>query len=425
MKIEIESAWPRYPDYRIELIPCARTARVSVGGMVVAESDACLLVTETKHVDRLYFPEDSVRWELFTPTEHHTICPFKGQADYWTLTGSDPVEENVVWTYREPFTEVAGIEGHVCFYDDRLTVEWCERWPDGSEVSTRFPAWGDETELVRLIDVEPAGERRYIGPAYGDTPRNVVEGGQLLGEAIVAASKSVPGQRVTTATMIFSKAASFDLPVEVDVELLRGGRSFSTAEVRIQQDGSLRASALLLLDAGSPDLIRHAPPMPDVVGPEAAVPFDFGVTGRDLRVVDAAYDRDPDRLGPPELFVWARFRDAPARADLHAALLSQSTTHWTIAAAMRPHAGFGEALAHRSLSTGVMQVSIAFHDAVDVTDWLLYATHAIWSGRGLAQGQGQVFTRDGRLVASYSVQVMIREFATPPDEMGRDHRTAM
>jgi hypothetical protein len=45
---------------------------------------------------------------------------------------------------------------------------------------------------------------------------------------------------------------------------------------------------------------------------------------------------------------------------------------------------------------------------LDVTQWLLYSNPAIWAGKGLAQGQGQVFTQDGRLVASYSVQAMIR-----------------
>jgi acyl-CoA thioesterase II len=179
------------------------------------------------------------------------------------------------------------------------------------------------------------------------------------------------------------------------------------------------------MDAGADDAIRDVVVMPEVPGPEDAVPFDFGVTGRDLRVVDAAYDPDPDRVGPPEIHAWVRFRDPPADPVLHTALLAQSTTHWTIAAAMRPHAGFGEADAHRTRSTGVMQASVAFHDDVDVTEWLLYTNRAIWSGRGLAQGEGHVFTRDGRLVASYTAQVMVRDFVRTPEEMGKDYRTAM
>jgi acyl-CoA thioesterase II len=425
MSVERESAWERYPDHRIDIAAPETSGQVWAGDVLVAESDRCMLLTESKHVDRLYFPESDVRWELFAATDHHTTCPFKGDADYWSLTGTGPVEENVVWTYRRPAPQVAAIEGYVCFYQERLRVVLNERWPDGERVATRFPAWGDAAELVRLMDVESLGDRSFLGPAYGDTPRNVVEGGQLLGEAIVAASKSVPGQRVTSASMIFSKAASFDAPVDLDVDVLRGGRTFSTVEVRATQDGSFRSAALLLMNATTPSVIDYSAPMPDVPGPEDAVPFDFGVTGRDIRVVDGAYDPDPDRVGPAELYIWIRFKDAPAEPYLHAALVAQPTTHWTIAAAMRPHKGFGESMAHVSLSTGVMKTTIAFHDDVDVTDWLLYANPAIYAGQGLAQGEGRVYTQEGRLVASYSAQVMIRAFDAMPAAMGQDFKTAM
>jgi acyl-CoA thioesterase len=92
---------------------------------------------------------------------------------------------------------------------------------------------------------------------------------------------------------------------------------------------------------------------------------------------------------------------------------------------MRPHEGVSEAQAHVTLSTGILAATIAFHDEFDVSDWLLYANPALWAGRGLAQGEGHVFARDGRLVASYTVQAMIREFETPPGAMGKDYSDAM
>jgi acyl-CoA thioesterase len=251
----------------------------------------------------------------------------------------------------------------------------------------------------------------------------VVEGGQLLAEAIVATSKTVPEQRVTSASMVFIKAASFTAPIDLNVELLRKGRTFSTAEVRATQDDTLRGAAILLCDSGAPDVIGHVVAMPD---PSEAVPFEgFGMPGREIRVVDAAYDQDPNRVGPPEINAWVRFRDAPEQPYLNSALLAQSTTHWTIAAGMLPHAGFGEALAHRTLSTGIMKATVAFHEDVDVTDWLLYANRAFWAGRGLVQGDGHVFTQNGRLAASYVIQAMVREFERDPASMGHDSRTAM
>jgi acyl-CoA thioesterase len=120
-----------------------------------------------------------------------------------------------------------------------------------------------------------------------------------------------------------------------------------------------------------------------------------------------------------------RFADAPEQPYLHSALLAQSTTHWTIAAGMLPHRGFGEADAHRSLSTGIMKATVAFHEQVEVTDWLLYANRAFWSGRGLVQGDGHVYTREGKLAASYTIQAMVRGFERDPASMGRDDRTAM
>jgi len=425
----IESAWPKHPDYRIDLTPVDSTARVWFGDLLLAETNRALLLEETRHVDRLYIPHEDVRWEHLTFAEGmHTICPFKGQADYWDLTAVEPAETNIVWAYPEPFDEVAGIKGYVCFYQERTRIEIDEPWPGdppGYVRRRRFPVWGDAAELVRLMDVEPAGDARFLAPAYGQTTRNVVEGGQMLGEAIVAACKTVPGQRVTSAFMTFSKAAAHDQPQDLAVEVLRSGRTFSTVQVRVDQDGSFRGAALLLLGADAPDTIRSTAPMPDVPGPEEAAFLDMAVAGRELRIVDGAYDPDPDRIGPPEIYAWCRFRDDPGPQHLHAALLAQSTTHWTIAAAMRPHPGFGEARAHVDLSTGVMSCAIAFHDEVDVRDWLLYANPAIYAGRGLAQGEGRVYTRDGRLVANYSCQVMIRDFEKRPDQMGLDYSNAM
>ncbi|CAA0079442.1 Uncharacterised protein [Mycolicibacterium vanbaalenii] len=426
MESQIEPAWPAFPDYRIDIVPSRYRGQVWLGDVLLADSDRCLVVTETDHVDRLYFPDDSVRWQHFAPSRTTSVCPFKGLASYWDCTVGESTDRDLVWTYRHPMAEVAPLAGHVCFQYGIPRTSVLETWPDGSTVASDFPLWGDSAELLRLIDVEQLSPGRFVGPAHGPTRRNVVEGGQLLAEAIVATSKSLTDQRITSASMIFTKAASFDAPVELSVEVLRRGSTFSTTEVRVVQHDSLRAVGLLLADTGASDSIRDVAPMPEVPGPEEAVPFGgFGMPGREIRVVDAAYDPEPDRVAPPVIDVWTRFRDSPHRPDLQSALLAQSATHWTIAAGMLPHRGYGEAHAHSTLSTGIMKISIAFHDDADVGDWLLYRNHAFWSGRGLVQGDGRVYTRDGRLAASYTVQAMVRGFNKDPASMGHDGRTAM
>ncbi|HEX5267518.1 MAG TPA: DUF427 domain-containing protein [Acidimicrobiales bacterium] len=421
---EFESAWLRRPDYRIDVVPQRRRVRAWLGDVLLAESDSCLVVDEQDHLLRMYFPKADVRLDLFSATDHHTICPFKGEAEYWTLTASDPPLENVVWAYPTPLPETEAIRDHLCFYEDRVRVELVDDWPDGAVSVHRFPAWGDAADLLRLVDVQPGGEGRFSGPAY-PTPRNVVEGSQMLAQAIVAASKSVPGQRVTSAFMTYPKSASFDAPLEFHVEVLRRGRTFSTVEVRTYQDGVLRAPGLFLADSGARDVIRGQQEMPKVPGPEDAEPYDMRVTGRDLRIVDGAYSPDPDKVGPPEIYAWMRFRDDPGEQHLRDALLAQATGHWTIGAAMLPHPGFGEADAHVTLSTGIMSISIAFHDEAPLDQWFLYANPAIHAGGGLAQGDGRVFSQDGRLMASYSVQAMIRKFDQAPSTMGLDESNAM
>lgn len=422
----IESAWERYPDYRIDLVPVRGTARVWHGDVLLAESARALRLIETDHVERLYLPEDDVRTEILETNDHHTVCPFKGEADYWSLTEADSPVEDVFWTYRTPFPQVAGIEGHLGVYHEKVRVEIETRWEDPPAAAVaRFPAWGDEEDLVRLLDAQPEGPGRFVAPGYHERTRNVVEGGQLLGQALVAASKTVPGQRLVSAFVTFPKAAGFDRPVELSVEPLRMGRSFSTLSVRAEQGGAVVAPVLVLLGAQNEDVIRDTVAMPEVAGPEEAEPHEMGVIGRAVRVVDGAYSPDPDRTGPPELYAWLRFRDDPDEEYLRRALLVQATSHWTIAAAMRPHPGVGEAQAHVTLSTGIMSVAVAFHDDAPLDQWFLYANRATWSGSGLAQGEGRIFSQDGRLLVTYSVQAMIRRFVQDPSAMGKDYTSAM
>jgi acyl-CoA thioesterase-2 len=423
----IESAWESHPGYRIDLVVFPGVARAWHGDLLLAESTAALRVIETDHIERLYFPQADVRLDLFEENDHHTICPFKGEADYWTLTASDPPVEDVFWTYRDLFHEVAGLKDHLGVYHERVRVELETRWPDDVRAVTAspFPVWGDQADLVRLIDVQNDGPDRFVAPGYHERSRNVVEGGQLLAQSIVAASKAIPGQRVISAHATFPKAASFDDSIDLSLEVLRKGRSFSTVLVRAAQNGTLVSPGLVLMDSGSSDVLRQVTPMPAVPGPYESEPYEMRVTGRDLRIVDGAYSPDPERVGPPEMYAWVRFRENPEELYLRQALVAQASTHWTIAAAMRPHPGFGEAQAHETLSTGIMTVTISFHDDAPVNEWFLYANQAIWSGKGLAQGEGRVFTESGTLIASYSVQAMIRAFSESPGARGMDASNAM
>ncbi len=116
----------RFPDYQVDLETSPQRVRVSLGGEIVADSRVTLTVREKKHEHVVYFPREDVRFEALERTDHKSFCPFKGEASYWTLRVADRTEENAVWSYEDPFDEVAGLKDYVAFYADR--VEW-EREP--------------------------------------------------------------------------------------------------------------------------------------------------------------------------------------------------------------------------------------------------------------------------------------------------------
>jgi uncharacterized protein (DUF427 family) len=117
-----ESLSHTYPDHKVVLEKNPKRVRVRLGGQVVADSAATLIVRETNHDPVVYFPPEDVRFELLQSTAHESFCPFKGEASYWTIQVGERVAENAVWGYLNPFDEVSGLKGYVAFYRDR--VEW-------------------------------------------------------------------------------------------------------------------------------------------------------------------------------------------------------------------------------------------------------------------------------------------------------------
>ncbi len=114
------SGWVERPDYRVDILRRRNLVTVRAGSRVLARTTAPLLVDEQDHGLVFYVPEADVNFELLTPTDDSSRCPFKGDASYWRLVDGDAP---VAWAYREPYPEVARILGHLGFYQDRVTVE--------------------------------------------------------------------------------------------------------------------------------------------------------------------------------------------------------------------------------------------------------------------------------------------------------------
>ena len=430
----------------MESSACDLTARAWWGDRLVAETTAAVRVDEVGRPPALYFPCQAVRFDAFHDEGHRADCPVKGSARFWSIAG-DPGAvaapsgadwrgpdvdgatggTNVLWRFTEPGPGLDWLAGYAAFDHDRVRVELLDGPPGAAPRDVtlkRFPTWGDAADLVDVLDVRPAGPGRFRSATRGDWRRPVVEGSQMLGQAIVAAGRHAPGRRTVSAHMVFPRAADASRPLELTVDEVSAGRTFTTLTVHVDQGQRRCASGTLLLDVTAPDVMRHEVPPPDVPGPDESEPFDMAVTGRDVRIVDAAYTGDPDApVGPPTLDAWVRFRDLPDDPYLHAGLLAQFTGHLSIAAAMRPHPGIGQAQAHRTLSTAINAIGLSLHAPVRADRWMLYRHHSTFAGDGMTHAECRVHGEDGGLVASFTVDAMVRGFAG--GGTAADDRTAL
>lgn len=283
---------------------------------------------------------------------------------------------------------------------------------------------GDASDLVDVLDVRRDGDGRYVGIAQGDSQRSVVEGSQLLGQAIVAAGRHAPGRRAVSAHMVFVRPADAAQPIGFDLEELSAGRTFTALAVQVSQEGRCRATGTLLLDAMAPDVVRHAVLPPEVAGPGESEPYDMSVTGCDVRIVDGAYSPDPGApAGPPILDAWVRFPELSSTDPyLHAGLLAQFTGRLSIAAALRPHEGIGQHEAHRTLSTAVNAISLGIHREIRADRWMLYHHHSTFAGDGMTHSECRVHDEAGQLLASFTVDAMVRRFPAGTSSSTVDQR---
>jgi uncharacterized protein (DUF427 family) len=113
----------RLPDYKVEIRESSQHITITCHGRLIAESSNPLLILETRHDPVYYLPRKDVRMDLLSPTDLRTYCPFKGYASYWSLRTEGISEENLVWSYADPYEEVIGLKGFLAFYPDRTELK--------------------------------------------------------------------------------------------------------------------------------------------------------------------------------------------------------------------------------------------------------------------------------------------------------------
>jgi uncharacterized protein (DUF427 family) len=111
-------AHPHDPYHRIDVLRGSRAVRVSVDGVVLAESTRPMICYETGLPVRYYLPREDVRLDLLAPSDTTTWCAYKGQAAYWSYGSAD-----IAWTYESPLHDAARLGAMVCFFNERTDID--------------------------------------------------------------------------------------------------------------------------------------------------------------------------------------------------------------------------------------------------------------------------------------------------------------
>jgi acyl-CoA thioesterase-2 len=264
--------------------------------------------------------------------------------------------------------------------------------------------------LLELFDVPDPRD----GPCTADTgvagaeERQVVEGTQVLGQAIVAVTKRLPGKTVRSVQAVFARVVVVGPPIEFELDVISQGRSTATAVITVWQNGKRCVTVTVLADVPTQDVIRHHHPRPQVIGPHEANMAPMPVEGAQLRLVDIVNVNSPDEVGPPELHAWLHYDPIPEREDTAKALIGYFAGWFGIATTMRAHPGIGTAQAHHTVSTAPMTTTIAFHEPIDWAGWLLYTHESTQVGAGMSYVRGMVHSEAGDLLASFTQEALIR-----------------
>jgi acyl-CoA thioesterase-2 len=286
------------------------------------------------------------------------------------------------------------------------------------------PVLEDVIGLLRLERIEDnifRGDSRDIG-----SPQ--VFGGQVLGQALSAAQNTVEGRVAHSLHGYFLRRGDVNAPIIYEVDRARDGGSFSNRRVVAIQHGRPilnLAASFQVPEEG----LEHQAEMPDVPGPDGLKdlteiakdmlefipsklrrfltdkrPFEF----RHVEPINFAV---PEKL-PPKKHVWIKAVDAlPDNPVLHQNLLTYVSDYELLGVATLPH---GLSFTRGSVIMASLDHALWFHGDVKMDEWLLYAMDSPNStgGRGLARGQ--LFTQDGRLIASTAQEGLMR--VVDPDE---------
>ncbi|MDJ1158674.1 acyl-CoA thioesterase II [Chelatococcus sp. SYSU_G07232] len=276
--------------------------------------------------------------------------------------------------------------------------------------------------LLAILDLEPLEHNLFRGrsPQVG---WQRVFGGQVIGQALVAATRTVDGRRPHSLHAYFLLPGDPKVPIIYEVDRIRDGKSFTTRRVVAIQHGQAifsMSASFHVQEAG----FDHQMEMPDMPPPEA-LPSDEEIKTRVLPLmpdpVRAYYERErPIELKPvefkrylsrdgmaPSFNVWirttGRLPDDPA---IHQCVLAYASDMTLLDTSLVPH---GRTVFERSIQAASLDHALWFHRPFRADDWLLYTQDTPSAGGARGFARGLIYDRAGRLVASVAQEGLIRE----------------
>jgi len=276
-------------------------------------------------------------------------------------------------------------------------------------------------ELLDLMSLEALEVNLFRGESR-DIGTSRVFGGQVLAQALLAATRTVEGRMVHSLHAYFLRAGDPDAPIVYSVDRSRDGRSFTARRVVAIQHGrqifTLAASFQLPQDG-----VEHQFPMPEVPRPED-LPNERELARDDLENAPPKLRRWYNRYGPfefrpvtaqnlldpqpmdPEQRIWFRLGgEVGDDQALHRTLLAYVSDFHLIGTATLPH---GISFRQGNLLLASLDHAMWFHRDVRLDDWLLYACDSPNTGGSRGLTRGLIYDRGGRLVASTAQEGMIR-----------------
>ena len=276
--------------------------------------------------------------------------------------------------------------------------------------------------LLNLLDLEPLELNLFRGrsPQVG---WQRVFGGQVIGQALVAACRTVAGRPPHSMHAYFLLPGDPKVPIIYEVDRIRDGKSFTTRRVVAIQHGQAIFSMSVSFHVDEPSL-THQAPMPEVPPPEqlpnenqarewvlANMPEPirrYYELERPIEMRPVEYTRYlGQKFENARFHVWIRTTgQLPDDPAIHQCVLAYASDWTLLDTALVPH---GRSLFEREFMAASLDHALWFHRPFRADDWLLYAQDSPNMSGARGFSRGQIFASDGTLVASVAQEGLVRE----------------